>query len=142
MPPDPDGPGSPAHWLRHARSDLAYATATVPPGGLLEVPCFHAQQAAEKAIKAVLVAAQLPIPRTHNLKTLLERLPASVDVPEEVEGAAILTDYAVETRYPSDIEPVTEEECRDAVENAQRVVKWAEGMVRRLSQGDEDANSG
>lgn len=142
MPPDPEGPGSPVHWLRHARSDLAYATATVPPGGLLEVPCFHAQQAAEKAIEAVLVALQLPIPRSHNLKTLLERLPPSVDVPDDVEDAVILSDYAVATRYPSEFEPVTEDEYRDAIENAQRVVAWAEAMVARHRGRQADPGSG
>ena len=75
MPPERAEPGSPADWLRHARSDLAYAMAPLPPEGLLEGQCFHAQQAAEKAIKAVLVAQGTSVPRTHNLKTLLESKP-------------------------------------------------------------------
>lgn len=136
MPPDPEGAGSPTHWLRHARGDLAYATAPVPPEGLLEIPCFHAQQAAEKAIKAVLSALHVPIVRTHNLKTLFERLPRSVDLPPEVEDAAILTEYAVTTRYPSDVEPVGEDEYREALEYADRVVHWAEGVVARLAKAD------
>jgi len=46
-------PGSPSDWLRRARSDLALAKAPLPSGALYEDLCFHAQQAAEKAIKAV-----------------------------------------------------------------------------------------
>ena len=53
MPPDSDGPGGGEDWLRHARSDLALASAVGPVGDILaETLCFHAQQAAEKALKA------------------------------------------------------------------------------------------
>lgn len=132
MPPEPEEPGSPAHWLRHARGDLAYATAPLPPGGLLEIPCFHAQQAAEKSIKAVLIALEVSFPRTHNLKTLLEWLPDDVELPEDVEDAAILTEYAVSTRYPSDSEPIDDDEYRKAVEHARCVLRWAEAFVAGL----------
>lgn len=59
-------PGTPADWLRHARSDLALSRAAVE-GVLYENLCFHAQQAAEKGVKAVLVAGAITFPRTHNL---------------------------------------------------------------------------
>jgi len=45
-----------ASWLAYAESDLAVAGGVDRPGVLTETLCFHAQQAAEKAIKAVLVA--------------------------------------------------------------------------------------
>lgn len=45
-----------ARWLAYADSDLAVARGADRPGVLTETLCFHAQQAAEKAIKAVLVA--------------------------------------------------------------------------------------
>jgi HEPN domain-containing protein len=41
-------------WINRARSDLALARAK-PEGVYLEDLCFHAQQAAEKAIKALLI---------------------------------------------------------------------------------------
>ena len=50
MPADPQ-PGSPDDWLRHARSDLALARSRKGRDVLYEHLCFHAQQAAEKAIK-------------------------------------------------------------------------------------------
>ena len=95
MAPERAEPGSPADWLRHARSDLAYATAPRPPGGLPEGLCFHAQQAAEKAIKAVLVAQGIAVPRTHNLTSLLEHVVLPLRGPPEVEEAVVLTEYAV-----------------------------------------------
>lgn len=53
MPTERPMPGSPAEWLARARGDLALARVPLPAGGFYEDLCFHAQQAAEKAIKAV-----------------------------------------------------------------------------------------
>ncbi|MBF8259589.1 MAG: hypothetical protein HW377_1963 [Actinobacteria bacterium] len=98
MPPEP---GSPADWLRHARSDLSLARRTGDPDTLLETLCFHAQQAVEKCLKAVLVSRGIAPPATHNLKTLVERFPSGLEVPAYVVDAAALTDYAVTARYPA-----------------------------------------
>ncbi len=59
---------------------------------LLETLCYHAQQAAEKSIKAVLLSHSVAVPKTHNLKVLLELLPTTCPVPEVVGQAAALTD--------------------------------------------------
>ena len=130
MLPDNDQSGSPEDWLRHAHSDLQLARLSPPPGVLLEGLCFHAQQAAEKALKAVLVAQDTPFPRTHSIGRLAELLPRGISVPREVEDAASLTDYAVTTRYPGVSEPVDEEEYQGAVRLAEEVLAWAERMVR------------
>ncbi|WP_456426485.1 HEPN domain-containing protein [Rhodocaloribacter sp.] len=129
MPPETPTPGSPADWMRRAHSDLAPARLHPPAGVLTEDLCFHAQQAAEKALKAVRVAFGQPVPRTHNLKTLLEGLPPSITVPKSVLRAAALSVYAVLTRYPADLEPVTREEHREAVRMAEAVVRWAEAHL-------------
>ena len=50
-----DLPGSPGEWLRYARSEYRLAAIRRPRGVMLDVLCYHAQQAAEKAIKAVLL---------------------------------------------------------------------------------------
>jgi len=74
MSPEGRFPGSPADWLRYAHSDLELARVGRAPHVLLEELCFHAHQAAEKAIKAVLVA-KYRSPQLHELKgkTLLEK---------------------------------------------------------------------
>jgi HEPN domain-containing protein len=129
MPPEEQGPGSPADWLRHATSDLELARIVRPRKVLREGLCFHAQQSAEKALKAVLVAQGIPFPKTHNIKTLLDLLPQPITPPAEVQDAAGLTDYAVVSRYPGDLEPVTEEEYQDAVRLAAVVVQWAKSLI-------------
>jgi len=125
MPPNKDCPGSPQDWLLHARSDLALAQIAPPDDVMLEGLCFHAQQAVEKALKALLISYHRDLPRTHNIGALLDLLPETITIPDEVEEAAGLTDYAVMTRYPGDVEPVNMEEYEQAVHLAQVVLEWA-----------------
>jgi HEPN domain-containing protein len=130
MPHEGHLPGSPADWLRSAYSDLELARVRRPSKVLFEGLCFHAQQAAEKALKAILIAKSVPPPNTHNIRTLLDLLPQEVIVPEEIEDAASLTDYAVTSRYPGDFESVDEEEYKEAVRLAETVVLWAERITQ------------
>ena len=131
MPPEENQPGSPQDWMRFARSDLELAKITPPPGVLLEGLCFHTQQAAEKALKAVLVSYGISFPMTHSLRILLDLLHDCISIPEEVEDASSLTDYSVMARYPGDIEIVDEKEYHEAIHLAETVVSWAEDIIRR-----------
>jgi HEPN domain-containing protein len=126
MPPEP---GAPADWLRFAESDLALAQAAVGSGVLYEMLCFHAQQAAEKSLKAVLLAHNVGFPRTHNLRVLRDLLPPELPLAPEVEQAVELSDYATMARYPGAYEPVTEEEYREAMRLAEAVVAWARTLL-------------
>ena len=63
--------------------------------------CFHAQQCAEKYLKALLQERGAAIPRTHNLEALAKPLlPASPALAALAAGLRTLGAYAVETRYP------------------------------------------
>ena len=143
MPPDESttaeraDPGSPDDWLRYARSDLNLSREK-SEGVLSETLCFHAQQAAEKAIKAVLLAEERSFPYTHDLQQLLDRLPDKVTVPSSVQEAVELTKYAVLSRYPADLAPVNDEEHRRAVQWAEATVAWAEKHVDAVKERDDD----
>ena len=78
MPPDHETTGSPSRWLHYAHADMLVATVTLPEGGMYEQLCFHAQQAAEKAIKAVLVHLGINFPRAHNIQGLIDLLPEEI----------------------------------------------------------------
>jgi len=132
MPPELPPPGSPQDWLRYAVSDLELARTLGVPNVLLESLCCQAQQGAEKALKAILVACGISVPKTHSIGVLLDMLSARVPVPPEVEQAAILTDYAVACRYPGDAEPVTQAEYEQAVHLAETVLTWAGQIVGSL----------
>lgn len=100
------------------------------PGVYLEDLCFDAQQAAEKAIKAVLIARGIDFLYVHDLAELLTPLELAGEVlPSSVKEAAGLTRFAVVTRYPGVIESVTAEEHAQAVASAQAVLTWAEAHI-------------
>lgn len=126
-PPERNGPDDPSEWLRRAQSNLRRARADARlPGVYLEDLCFDAQQAAEKAIKAVLVNGEVAFPYVHDLVALLTLVESSgVAVPEAVRNAGRLSRFAVETRYPGLAEPVSREEYERAVATADAVVSWA-----------------
>ncbi len=128
-PPERLPPDDPREWLRRARSNLALARAR-GPDVYLEDLCFEAQQAAEKAIKAVLIHLGHEVPRAHDLARLLSVLgDAGEDIPDDVREAVDLTPYAVLGRYPGPLRALTEEEYLRAVVLAERVVRWAEQRV-------------
>ena len=99
-------------WLQRAKSNMARAKAgRVSPDILNEDLCYDAQQAVEKAFKSVCIIHEIVFPKTHDIAYLIELLEkGSVEVPENLQNAKILTGYAVETRYPGDYEPVDEED--------------------------------
>ena len=124
-------PDDPREWLNRAKSNLAKANIPSETSEIyLEDLCFDAQQAAEKAIKSVLIHLDVRFPYIHDLARLLSLVKqASQDVPESIGRAAGLSDYAVGTRYPGLAEPVTWEEYEEAVAIAETVVRWAEQLI-------------
>lgn len=129
MPRKRFAPDDPREWLNRARSNLIQAKEK-DPRIYFEDRCFSAQQAAEKAIKGVLLHRGLRFPYIHDLSELLKLLKdAGEDIPAEVLDAREITSYAVQTRYPGPAEPVTQKEYREALKIAERVVKWAETII-------------
>lgn len=89
---------------------------------------FHAQQAVEKALKAVLAARSDEFPWTHDLQLLLRRLDtAGVEVPSIVHDARRLTPWAVEFRYGETIDDVLDREA--TVSLIGDVLAWAADQV-------------
>lgn len=121
----------PREWLNRARSNLTRAATTGGiPGTYLEDACFDAQQAAEKAIKAVLVQMGMEFPFIHNLAQLLLLVEqAGQPVVEHLRAAETLTVYAAVTRYPGIVPLVVREDYDRAVDIATTVVRWAEGII-------------
>ncbi len=131
MPQDRPLPGSAEDWLARAEGDLALARAPLPEGAFYEDLCFHAQQAAEKSLKAVYQHSGKRFRYTHDLDELITGLRnEGTIIPVEVSDAALLTSYAWEARYPGLTEPVTEEEFQEALRQAERVVRWAIKVIR------------
>jgi HEPN domain-containing protein len=131
MPHDLSEVGTPQEWLKRAKSNLALAKQPRTEDIYLEDLCFEIQQAAEKALKSVLLFNGIQFRFVHDLAELLTLLEQhGIPLPEEIRTAAELTDYAVEARYPSLLEPVTEDEFKDALCIAEVVVAWAESQLQ------------
>jgi HEPN domain-containing protein len=129
MPPERFSPDDPREWVSRARSNLARAQTKIT-GVYLEDLCFDAQQAAEKAVKALLIKRGVTFPYVHDLArlvTLLEQ--AGQEIPELVRRAEALTRYAVVTRYPGLAEPVTEVHYQEAIVLAKAVLEWVEDQL-------------
>lgn len=128
MPPERRPPDDPIEWLNRAKSNLARATADINLSNIyLEDLCFDAQQAAEKAIKALLLFRGIVFPFVHDLAELVTVLQRNgEEVPPSIAEAARLTRFAVETRYPSLAEAVTREDYNRAVAIAAEVIRWVE----------------
>jgi HEPN domain-containing protein len=91
-------------WLRKASSDAA-AVESLLKGSNWDAACFHAQQAAEKYLKAFWTYHGRQFPFTHNLAELVE-LCAAVDPSfRSLASVSRLTPYAVELRYDDAFAP-------------------------------------
>ena len=128
----PKDPTNPHAWLLRAKGNLNLAEKGGRLKGILfEDLCFNAQQAAEKALKAVCLAQGMDVPKTHSLVHLMDILEAGgIDIPKNVRDADILTQYAVQSRYPSIMEEINRSEYRDALKLAAHVVFWAETIIK------------
>lgn len=113
--------------LRKAREDEAAVVRFADDTALSDaVIGFHAQQAIEKALKAVLALEGIVVPRTHDLRFLLEQLDAAgVVVPEAVRAGQAMAPWAVEFRYGDVVDDDLEREA--AARLVTEVVKWSAG---------------
>jgi len=87
-------------WLEKAQEDEQTVAILRAAGGPWGVAAYHVQQAAEKHLKAALVAVGIAPPKTHDLQQLVSLFPGPPP-PAAVDTAAAMTSaYAWLTRYP------------------------------------------
>lgn len=106
-----------AEWVSKAENDFATAMREfrVRTAPNYDAVCFHAQQCAEKYLKARLQEAGISFSKTHDLVTLLElTLPVDPSWSELRSELRTLTAFAVEFRYPG--ASADESMARDAVD--------------------------
>lgn len=129
MSEPPDWPcGEARRWLLIAEEDLLTArTVLAHQDHALRVAGFLAQQAAEKALKAVLAAHDLPVPKIHNLRALAASLPVSAPA-IQADDLWRLNPWVVAGRYPDDFPDLMRDEAEELCLAAERVLE----VVRRL----------
>lgn len=103
-------------WVNKAEGDYAIMVreGRVRRQASYDGICFHAQQCAEKYLKARLIEADIEFGKTHDLPALLDMvLPAEPLWEKFRRDLAYLSDFAVAFRYPDD--SATQEQAKDAI---------------------------
>lgn len=107
-------------WFKKAEQDLFTINVLLQSDSCpSEICCFHAQQAAEKYLKAYLVSRQIDFPKIHDLvKLVMLCATANSEFKKIEEVASQLTDYAITPRYPDDMHEPTLGDAKQAYQNA------------------------
>ena len=126
-----------ADWLRQADADLRLSR-HARDGAAHDWACFAAQQAAEKALKAVLMSCGADA-WGHTVTALLG-LVADGDIEEElVVCAKTLDKHYIPTRYPNGLDAgaptdfYTRKDSDDAIACAERLIGFARRQVEQRS---------
>jgi HEPN domain-containing protein len=110
MPPSPSDPGThqarrlaTGAWLDIGDGDFAAARTLLAAKGDNKpwAAAFHAQQAVEKWLKAVLVFWGISVPHKHDLDEIQDRIPFDASRTKAITGLELLNVYAVDVRYPA-----------------------------------------
>jgi HEPN domain-containing protein len=119
-------------WSAKADNDLTNAAHTLKLGKdcPIDTVCFHAQQCVEKYLKAFLILAEIPFPKTHDIELLISRMPKGMHIPLSPIQQRRLTDYATVMRYPGPYEAIPLAEAKEAVKLARQVRQ----KIRKLLQ--------
>jgi HEPN domain-containing protein len=129
-------------WVRKAENDYRIAK------HLLESDedytygvTFHAQQTAEKYLKAFLVWHQIEFKKTHDLAILLESAAkVAPEISETLTEVPDLTPYGVEYRYPGDYPDVTATDAEMSVQLAELVRTEIRNRLPETAMGKEEVH--
>lgn len=89
------------------------------------------QQAAEKAIKAVVISQGTKggMPKLHDLSFLLNQVKNFVNIEEKYyDYADTLTPYGVAVRYPNELF-IEEHHAKEAIQYAEEIAQWAHAVM-------------
>lgn len=118
-------------WIEKAKGDFLVASQIIRQrkNRVLDAACFHCPQSAEKYFKARLCEAGLSFPKTHDLVVLLNLLTGVEPLWSSLLPAAqVLTDYAVDFRYPGD--SATRAEAKQAIRDCAAIRREVRSNLR------------
>lgn len=120
-------------WLTWAEEDLTLAQHTAAdPEVVRRGACTWAHQAAEKALKALLVSEGRDPPKIHDLARLARMLSEPAQASFDELDLAELTRWAIEGRYPDDLEEATSSDVDTALDTTESVVAIARDLLAAL----------
>jgi HEPN domain-containing protein len=124
-------------WFQEAQADLTVVR-TLWGAGHHAAACFHSQQAAEKALKALLYAQGARVVLGHSVRELARQCEGHVPAFAEVaDDTALLDQFYITTRYPNGLpapaipsQSFTSAQAQAAQESAERVIHLVETFLR------------
>ena len=128
----PENPPIVRQWVEKAEHDLRNAehTLTLEADCPFDTVCFHAQQCAEKYLKALLLSQSLDFPKTHDLRVLVQLVLSELSLNLDMTELLKLNRYSIETRYPGDWDPIAASDADEAVAIARRVREIVRDFLR------------
>ena len=119
-------------WIEYAGEDIRLAkhALKIKSSCPYKLIAYHAQQCAEKYLKAFLALKKIDFPYTHNIALLIEICSPLAHWAKDLQGAESLTPYAITARYPGKY-MVTKKEAVHAVEIAANVKKVIKKALRQ-----------
>ena len=116
-------------WLRKADDDIIIAGRAIDfPPVILDIACFHCQQAVEKYLKAFLLYQRQRIKKTHFVSYLQVKC-AEVDKEFAKIDLKKLDDFAVDIRYPDDAIAPTLEESKEYLQTAEAIKELVRSKI-------------
>jgi len=119
-------------WLIKADNDLKTAKLCLNTEEIItDSACFHSQQAVEKFLKAYLISKDISPQKTHKIEILLENCKNFDKSFIDLDGIEILSEYAVELRYPDDFFTPSLDEAEESINLAFKVKSF---VISKLNE--------
>jgi HEPN domain-containing protein len=123
-------------WLAFASDDLRAARLLLSDVNVpSRIACFHAQQAAEKALNAALVAESIPFRKTHDIIILVGLVPSKLSAGLAHVDFLAFQPWAVDGRYPGDLPDATPHEAVAVVDIATAILAAVDQWLSAASSG-------
>lgn len=110
-------------WLNRAKDDLTVIEEIIDNHNLTNMVAFHAEQAVEKALKAIIEEFEIGFIKTHQLEFLLNKAKPHITFEVDLTTIKKLDEVYIATRYPSDLGLMPY--GKPTVEDAQRFYEFA-----------------
>jgi HEPN domain-containing protein len=127
-------------WIRFADMDVLSANYLneIQHSKPLEIICYHCQQASEKMLKALIIAFDGELQKTHDLGLLTEQLSEYISIPDNILDAADeLTPYGVKIRYPQELN-IEEIHVSKALSNMQLIYEFVSKEIKKLEKAENE----
>ncbi len=119
-------------WLKKASNDLKASKKLSDDDETLDCSVFHTHQCAEKTLKAFIVFTHQVIPKTHDLRFLLDHCAKiNSELYLLIEESKNLNSYGFDSRYPNNSFSVNKQITQTAIEMAEKILMTIKNTLEK-----------